>query len=115
AFYRMISEPRSHQSNVPEFNNLLIQNHIMASQITAAVPLLANLKDTPPPMRKALVDIVDMLDDRRPAPTNLPAQFDTEGDLAALAYPLKQMLRASTQIRQELAAVEIGRASCRDR
>lgn len=105
AFYRMISEPRSHQSNVPEFNNLLIQNHIMASQITAAVPLLANLKDTPPPMRKALVDIVDMLDDRRPAPTNLPAQFDTEGDLAALAYPLKQMLRASTQIRQELAAV----------
>jgi uncharacterized membrane protein YccC len=105
AFYRMMSEPRSHQMNVPEFNNLLIQNHIMASQITAAVPILASLKQSPEPMRQALAGIVDMLDDSRPAPLDLPSQFDTEGELAALAYPLKQMLRASTQIRQELAAV----------
>ncbi|MBO1111797.1 FUSC family protein [Bordetella petrii] len=105
AFYRMMSEPRSHQMNVPEFNNLLIQNHIMASQITAAVPILAGLKQSPEPMRQALAGIVDMLDDNRPAPLDLPSQFDTEGELAALAYPLKQMLRASTQIRQELAAV----------
>jgi len=105
AFYRMMSEPRSHQMNVPEFNNLLIQNHIMASQITAAVPLLAGLKQTPEPMRQALAGMVDLLDDNRPAPAELPSQFDTEGDLAALAYPLKQMLRASTQIRQEMAAV----------
>ena len=105
AFYRMMSEPRSHQMNVPELNNLLIQNHIMASQITAAVPILASLKQSPEPMRQALAGIVDMLDDSRPAPLDLPSQFDTEGELAALAYPLKQMLRASTQIRQELAAV----------
>jgi len=105
AFYRMMSEPRSHQLNVPEFNNLLIQNHIMASQITAAVPLLAGLKQTPEPMRQALAGIVDLLDDSRPAPAELPGQFDTEGDLAALAYPLKQMLRAATQIRQEMTAV----------
>jgi len=105
AFYRMMSEPRSHQLNVPEFNNLLIQNHIMASQITAAVPLLAGLKQTPEPMRQALAGIVDLLDDGRPAPAELPGQFDTEGDLAALAYPLKQMLRAATQIRQEMTAV----------
>ncbi|MBV7481782.1 FUSC family protein [Bordetella sp. BOR01] len=105
AFYRMMSEPRSHQMNVPEFNNLLIQNHIMASQITAAVPILAGLKQSPEPMRQALAGIVDLLDDSRPAPADLPNQFDTEGELAALAYPLKQMLRASTQIRQEMAAV----------
>jgi len=77
----------------------------MASQITAAVPILASLKQSPEPMRQALAGIVDMLDDSRPAPLDLPSQFDTEGELAALAYPLKQMLRASTQIRQELAAV----------
>ncbi|CAM4378935.1 Integral membrane protein YccS N-terminal domain-containing protein [Bordetella tumbae] len=105
AFYRMMSEPRSHQVNVPEFNNLLIQNHIMASQITAAIPLLAGLKETPEPMRKALKGMVDLLDDSSPASTDLPNQFDTTGELAALAYPIKQMLRASTQIRQEMAAV----------
>jgi len=105
AFYRMMSEPRSHQVNVPEFNNLLIQNHIMASQITAAIPLLAGLKETPEPMRKALKGMVDLLDDSSPASTDLPSQFDTTGELAALAYPIKQMLRASTQIRQEMTAV----------
>ncbi|CAM4218987.1 FUSC family protein [Bordetella muralis] len=105
AFYRMMSEPRSHQVNVPEFNNLLIQNHIMASQITAAIPLLTGLKETPEPMRKALKGMVDLLDDSSPASTDLPTQFDTTGELAALAYPIKQMLRASTQIRQEMTAV----------
>ncbi|MVW77753.1 FUSC family protein [Bordetella sp. 02P26C-1] len=106
AFYRMMSEPRSHQVNVPEFNNLLIQNHIMASQITAAVPLLATLDNTPESMRRALYGLVDMLDDQQPAPTDLPTQFDTTGELATLAYPLKQMIRAAQQIRQELAAVD---------
>lgn len=106
AFYRMMSEPRSHQVNVPEFNNLLIQNHIMASQITAAIPLLAGLEDTPEPMRQALKGMVELLDANGPAPTQLPTQFDTTGELAALAYPLKQMLRAATQLRQEMAAVD---------
>lgn len=106
AFYRMMSEPRSHQMNVPEFNNLLIQNHIMASQTTAAIPLLAGLQQTPEPIRQALKGMVELLDDKSPAPTGLPTQFDTTGDMAALAYPLKQMLRAATQIRQEMAAVD---------
>lgn len=105
AFYRMMSEPRSHQMNVPEFNNLLIQNHVMASQITAAIPLLAGLEETPEPMRKTLVGMVDLLDANAPASTDLPNQFDTTGELAALAYPLKQMLRAAMQIRQEMIAV----------
>jgi len=106
AFYRMMSEPRSHQVNVPEFNNLLIQNHIMASQITAAIPLLATLEETPEPIRIALRGIVELLDANGETPDNLPSQFDTTGDMAALVYPLKQMLRAASQIRQEMAAVD---------
>ncbi|SAI34204.1 membrane protein [Bordetella ansorpii] len=102
AFYRMMSEPQSHQVNVPEFNNLLIQNHVLASQITASIPTLAGLPQTPENMRIALECILDLLDENRPAPATLPTQFETEGELAALAYPLKQMLRAGTQIRQEL-------------
>ena len=54
AFYRMMSEPKSHQVNVPELNNLLIQNHVLASQITAAIPTLAALPQTPAPVREAL-------------------------------------------------------------
>lgn len=106
AFYRMMSEPRSHQINVPEFNNLLIQNHIMASQITAAIPLLANLQDPPESIYQALNGIVDVLDANNHTQANLPSQFDTSGEMAALVYPIKQMLRASSQIRQEMAAVD---------
>jgi uncharacterized membrane protein YccC len=105
AFYRMMREPLSHQTSVPELNNLLIQNHVLASQITAAMPLLANLPATPAAVQEALKDIVDLLDEQRPAPESLPTQFDTSADLAALIYPVKQMLKASSMIRQELSGL----------
>ncbi|WIQ14813.1 FUSC family protein [Bordetella pertussis] len=103
AFYRMMSEPTQHR--VPEFNNLLVQNHILASQITAVVPILVGLPHTPPAVQQALDAMMDLLDPARKPPAALPAQFDTEGEQAALAYPLKQMLRACVMIRQELAGV----------
>jgi len=104
AFYRMMSEPQSHQVNVPEFNNLLIQNHVLASQITAAIPLLADLPQLPDAMNAVLENILHLLDEDRPAPApaTVPSLTDAESDLAALIYPLKQMLRAGTLIRQEL-------------
>lgn len=106
AFYRMMSEPKSHQLSVPELNNLLIQNHVLASQITAAIPILAALPRTPEAVQLALNGMVDLLDEKRPQiATTLPTQFDTAGEQAALAYPLKQMLKASHMIRQELQAL----------
>lgn len=105
AFYRMMSEPTQHQVSVPEFNNLLVQNHILASQITAVVPILVGLPHTPPAVQQALDAMMDLLDPARKPPAALPAQFDTEGEQAALAYPLKQMLRACVMIRQELAGI----------
>lgn len=106
AFYRMMSEPKSHQLSVPELNNLLIQNHVLASQITAAIPILAALPRTPEAVQLALNGMVDLLDEKRPQiATTLPTQFDTTGEQAALAYPLKQMLKASHMIRQELQAL----------
>jgi uncharacterized membrane protein YccC len=106
AFYRMMSEPKSHQLSVPELNNLLIQNHVLASQITAAIPILAALPKTPEAVQLALNGMVDLLDEKRPQiATTLPTQFDTTGEQAALAYPLKQMLKASHMIRQELQAL----------
>ncbi|WP_413603160.1 FUSC family membrane protein [Bordetella pertussis] len=106
AFYRMMSEPTQHQVSVPEFNNLLVQNHILASQITAVVPILVGLPHTPPAVQQALDAMMDLLDPARKPPAALPAQFDTEGEQAGGAgYPLKQMLRACVMIRQELAGV----------
>ncbi|MNU00670.1 hypothetical protein D3C72_2438570 [compost metagenome] len=50
--------------------------------------------------------MVTLLDESRPqAPANLPAHFDTDGEQAALVYPVKQMLKASHMIRQELQAL----------
>ncbi|SUV88752.1 membrane protein [Bordetella pertussis] len=69
AFYRMMSEPTQHQVSVPEFNNLLVQNHILASQITAVVPILVGLPHTPPAVQQALDAMMDLLDpaaSRRP-------------------------------------------------
>lgn len=105
AFYRMMSEPRQHQVNVPEFNNLLIQNHILASQITAAVPTLAGMPQTPAEIQQALEAMLRLLQTDGPKPADLPTQFDTTGEAAVLAYPVKQMLRAAVMIRQELTAV----------
>lgn len=106
AFYRMMSEPQSRQQFVPELNNLLIQNHILASQTTAVVPTLSTLAETPPPSIQQTLDAINtMLDPARPPVPPLPEQIDTQGDLASLAYPLKLMTKAGQMIRQESGAL----------
>jgi len=98
AFYRMMEEPVTQQRNVPNVNNLLIQNHVLASQISASVPILAALENVPENVQKSLDAIQAMLDDRDATP---PASIETDGELATLAYPLKQMVKAAQLIRQE--------------
>jgi uncharacterized membrane protein YccC len=107
AFYRMMSEPRSRQQYVPELNNLLIQNHILASQTTAVIPTLATLSQAPPPsVANTLEAVVVMLDPARRSVPRVPEQIDTQGELAALVHPLKLMTRAGQMIRQESAALD---------
>ena len=43
AFYRMMLEPASRQKHVAEFNNLLIQSHMLASQIAAVMTTLLSM------------------------------------------------------------------------
>lgn len=103
AFYRMMSEPASRQRNVPELNHLLIQNHLLASQISAAIPLLAQLPEIPPGIQQSLEAIEQFLDDHEGNP---PQSIETEGELAALAYPMRQMVKATQLIRQEMRALQ---------
>ncbi len=102
AFYRMMDEPIKRQNNVPELNNLMIQFHVLASQITAAIPILASLPAIPEGIQKSLDAIGEYLDDHDASP---PASIETEGELATLAYPLRQMVKASQLIRQEMRGV----------
>jgi uncharacterized membrane protein YccC len=106
AFYRMMSEPRQHQKHVPELNHLLIQNHILASQIAALVPALADMEKTPDSLRPALDGMIATLDENNAEPPPLPTQIEVDDTTAPLAYPMKQMLNASALIRRELASLD---------
>lgn len=99
AFYRMMDEPAKRQKNVPELNNLLIQNHVLASQITSAVPILASLDTVPEGIQMSLQAIEQSLDGQD---AEAPVSIETEGQLAALAYPIRQMVKAAQLIRKEM-------------
>ena len=102
-FYRMMDEPVSRQRHVPELNRLLIQSHTLASQIAAVIPQLALLDHEPEGIRQALAATRDALADREAAPPNI---IETEGDYAALAYPLRQMIKAAQRIGEEMRALD---------
>ncbi|MFA7474402.1 MAG: FUSC family protein, partial [Castellaniella sp.] len=103
AFYRMMDEPVSRQRHVPELNRLLIQNHTLASQIAAVIPHLALIDDEPAGIRQALAATQDALAGRDASPPNV---IETEGDYAALAYPLRQMIKAAQRIDEEMRALQ---------
>jgi len=99
----MANEPVSQQEKMPELNHLLMQNHVLALQISAATVQLAQLLEIPPGIQQAL-NTIDTLLAGHEASTSL--SLETEGELAALAYPLRQMLKAAQLIRQEMRALD---------
>ncbi|GGE75090.1 putative membrane protein YccC [Paenalcaligenes hominis] len=103
-FYRMMNEPSSHQHNVAILNNLLSQNHVLASQISASIPLLASLGEIPPEVNNAIVFIERELNNLDAPPVGT---LETEGELAMLAYPLRQMMKASQLIRQDMQGLAL--------
>ncbi|HET8597352.1 MAG TPA: FUSC family membrane protein [Castellaniella sp.] len=105
AFYRMMDEPTRRQRHVPEFNRLLIQHHALASQIAAVIPQLALLDEEPEGIRQALAATDNFLAGRPAAPPNV---IETDGERAALAYPLRQMIKAAQQIDDNMTALDAG-------
>jgi hypothetical protein len=101
----MMDEPIKQQKHVPELNNLMIQNHVLASQISAAIPILASLRVVPEGIQKSLDAVGELLEGND---ANPPISIETEGELATLAYPLRQMVKAAQLIRQEMRGVETG-------
>lgn len=106
AFYRMMLEPQSRQAHVAEYNNLLIQNHMMASQIAGLMPLLQNMQQVPAMVTGQLDAILSLLGSE----TNHTALPTLEADLlngaaSELLYPLKQLQRSALLVQKELASV----------
>jgi len=137
AFQRMMLEPKAHQKFVPELNDLLIRSHVLASQITAAGPLLQSVGKSAAghaaqPVQRALTVIRDNLtqaQDGVAAPEDQAEQSklltreldsmvvgaeraqdipaDVVQDLKLLAHQCKQMLTASLLIRKDASLINL--------
>jgi uncharacterized membrane protein YccC len=137
AFQRMMLEPKAQQKFVPELNDLLVRSHVLASQITAAGPLLQSVGKSAAghaaqPVQRALTVIRDNLtqaQDGVPAPEDQAEQskqltveldsmvvgaertedipFDAVQDLKLLAHQCKQMLTASFLIRKDASLINL--------
>ncbi|MBV8627330.1 MAG: FUSC family protein, partial [Paraburkholderia sp.] len=137
AFQRMMLEPKSVQKFVPELNDLLVQSHVLASQITAAAPLLrtsAQHHDSVSlqPQQRALTVIRENLSEAEagspPAPDHvdmtkqLTRELDTMvieaeqspgfssdavHELKLLAHQCKQMVAASFLIRKDASLIRL--------
>jgi uncharacterized membrane protein YccC len=137
AFQRMMLEPKAQQKFVPELNDLLIRSHVLASQISAAGPLLQSVGKSAAghaaqPVQRALSVIRDNLtqaQDGVAAPEDQAEQSklltreldsmvvgaeraedipaDAVQDLKLLAHQCKQMLTASLLIRKDASLINL--------
>ncbi|CAB3806119.1 FUSC family protein [Paraburkholderia caffeinilytica] len=137
AFQRMMLEPKSAQKFVPELNDLLVRSHVLASQITAAAPLLRTSAQQADgvslqPLQRALSVVRDNLTEAE-AGKALPADqgeqvkllrreldamvvetekspdysADAVHDMKLLTHQCKQMLTASAQIRKDASVIRL--------
>jgi uncharacterized membrane protein YccC len=137
AFQRMMLEPKTAQKFVPELNDLLVRSHVLASQITAAAPLLRTSAQQPEsvslqPLQRVLSVVRDNLTEAE-AGTAPPAnQADLTKQLARdldemvieaeksadypaeavhelklLSHQCKQMLTAANLIRRDASVIRL--------
>ena len=136
AFQRMMLEPKAAQKFVPELNDLLVRSHVLASQITAAAPLLRTSAQhesvSPQPLQRVLGVVRDTLTQAE-AGTAPPADqaeltrqltreldamvieaeqsadtsADTVHELKLLAHQCKQMVAAANQIRKDASVIRL--------
>lgn len=137
AFQRMMLEPKAAQKFVPELNDLLVRSHVLASQITAAAPLLrtsAQQQDSVSlqPLQRVLSVVRDNLTEAEAgiappadqaeqtkqisreldamvveAEISADHSADAVHELKLLAHQCKQMLAAANQIRKDASVIRL--------
>jgi len=113
AFYRMMGEPPSYQQCVAELNNLLIQNHIMAAQISTLITqACASPSSDSSSLQKAMKQLEEALrdSDLQQASASL-VDRSGETDFADWIYPLRQLQKAVQNIIRESRAIDIETAA----
>jgi uncharacterized membrane protein YccC len=102
AFYRMMGEPHSRQEHVAEYNNLLIQNHVLATEIATSIQQLQTQSELPQPAIDFLQEMDQALRDRDLQRANQDANEQLSAYSGAdWIYPLKQLQRAVQSIVRE--------------
>jgi uncharacterized membrane protein YccC len=136
SFQRMMLEPKAQQKFVAEFNDLLVQCHVLAAEITAAAPLVLDIlqqeSEAPQPLDRALAVVRENLaraqagepppGDQTETTKNLTRELDsmvvdieksgarpTEfvQAIKLLVLQIKQMLAASFLIRKDAAEIQL--------
>lgn len=102
AFYRMMLEPKSRQWHVIELNNIVIQNHMLSSQIAAATAVLLSLQQVPAASTEFLRALLPQLLPAPDHPTPAVPKSLLDGNFPTLTYPLKQLQRSITLINAEM-------------
>lgn len=107
AFYRMMLEPTSRQKHVAEFNNLLIQSHMLASQTSAVMTSLFSMPHPPALVTEHLRGLASSFESLSPNSSiePLPSAI-LEHAYPELTYPMKQLQRSANAVRQELGIVQ---------
>jgi uncharacterized membrane protein YccC len=137
AFQRMMREPKTAQKFVPELNDLLVRSHVLASQITAAAPLLRTSAQQPEtvslqPLQRVLSVVRDNLTaaeagtvppaDQAELTKQVARELDTMvveaekssdysaeavHELKLLSHQCKQMLTAANLIRRDASVIRL--------
>lgn len=113
AFYRMMREPESRRLNVPQLNDLLVQNHMLAAQISTLstlLPVLGSLQHHPQALTQLLDDLTLQLQQAEALldrlPTGRPQQTPkvAAASLASTALPQYLGIDALPSISRALEA-----------
>jgi len=101
----MMLEPRARQWHVIEFNNLMIQAHMLASQINAVTHALTISPQSNPIVKDHLAQIIPHLQAGHSTPlAPLPASI-VDGSLPNFAYPMTQLQKTIANIDAEFAVI----------
>ena len=105
AFYRMMLEPRSRQWHAIEFNNIMIQTHMLASQINAVMHALAFSPHANPIVQDYLTEVIPHLQSDQASPLpDLPKSI-IDGSMPSFAYPITQLHKTIINIDAEVAII----------
>ena len=105
AFYRMMLEPKSRQWHVIELNNIVMQNHMLSSQISAVTTVLMSSSKIPAASTEFLNALLPQLLPAPEHPTPSIPKSLLDGTFPALTYPLKQLQRSIVLINAEIDVI----------